>query len=116
MPTPDDSKWGSGESLGWLGPLEIVDDGDHDAHIVIKLPDGERSRRIRYIREQLGDEAFMELLADDPRTRPVEDEDEPAPTRTTAFKCRGCLTTWPGKSNDGHDRCPNCTETEGDDA
>lgn len=123
-PDPDDThKHGSSDTLGEIGPLEIRDDGASDRDVVISF-DGDEMyicTGLSRIRDQLGDAVFVDLLdsldyvGDTPtptnRGSSATGTSSFTPRDPPAFSCRECHQTWPRSRNDGHDRCPNCSET-----
>lgn len=110
---PDDERhYGSGDELGTFCGLTIKDDGAIDYDVKIIFDDGDASiKPLAAIRDRMGDEAFKQFLEDlTLEGHPDVDSSDFEMREPVAFKCTECNETFPRTMNDGHDRCPGCSQ------
>lgn len=99
---------GTSDTFGYIGEIEVKDDGDPDTCIFFVTPDGNKERRLSNIRDVVGEEEFMELTSSDSGGESISpgyfEQAEPV-----AFKCQGCNQTFPRTMNEGNNYCPDCS-------
>lgn len=104
----DEKYQGTGDKIGEIDGVEVLDDGHTDGDVHFKFPDGRKSRSFSTLRKHLGDERLEEILSGGMSEEKTVGSSDFEAREPPAFVCQRCHNTWPRTKNDGSGICPDC--------